>query len=1682
MKKFNSFNKYSDKYNSKINTCKDADCSYDASQYNGNHKSYCRGNFMDIVRHYIAIHDRSSDAYKYVECSTSDYFYVRLRRKIIYRCTKTYLKSKYDNGGSFMKTYRHGPYLIVIDKTDWFQPQSFPHIEWLLGTLFDKTKDLGSKLISLFASLKRYTQGVGNAFGFLGKIDWAKLGDLIISIFFSATTALHGIYGVLQFLYNLFKFTTFISSTLQSNAETSASSTGEADDVTDESSEHSYFEAFEPQTMSLEALMAGFSLLGLPSSLMDKIRNFALLTGVKVHASHSFSSLFSKIRDIIVSVLDYIFSLEALSSFRPMAEHLKEIVDYLFTPFRYYDDILKVSEQYTQFIRDNSVLHNPVFRNEVQLLYDRLKVDNGFLDYIKNNDNRHFTAVWGAYEGNLVKFINTYSTSSRKEPICIVFDGPPGCGKSVLMNRFVEMLRAHNKSVYTHTVPSAETSKDFYDDYMNQDVFVMDDVGQQGKSQWRTIINFVSPVKYPLDCAQAEKKNTKFFQSEVILCTTNNFRHLGGFTSKDGISCPEALFRRVHLISVDRNRNTTYFSQRLRYSKYSESSNEWKRSFLGPCAVPTRFCPNLSDFPLSLETPRGKSTETALSWLFLLYNHIVEAANGDRELTENDIDHASNIERIVSNPLECLTELNRYKPQLFDALYEAMTTAWNGVLHGSEIFREYVNYLTRYVEDFLKELMSKMFLRIVSPMWNAIITINSNTIGQDMKMLLGGIFTFIKRLVCGDFIEERHDDVPLDMCFLCFDNMREAVELSGERVPVTVLSCGHIMCASCTVLREEFMRNNPNTPNTCGYCRAESLTTQSAYYMGDNRVSYEAVRNYVKEGLHYGKIASKRLINKLVSSYVSAIRPFTPFTLNMSVLFLYFCITGLRNLFCFQRPQSKEQGFFSWLFGNRNGVDITHAQFEESRVRANSLVNGLKFNETSAKSFKKNHCRIVVNTTTLVHTCVIVSGKRFLTNSHFEPGESIVDVYQSYEHMREGHKEMESVKVKVINNYMASDVCVCEFVDIVPFYKLFNRFGGIHEDKFSPNMFVSPYGIIPLIPGVSIRKNDHRITYKYRTREGTRVVDHSENSGLLYEVQGAGLCGSVVYSNDRVVGMHSTGNGKEGFAQIFPEWLCQELNESMNSRPVSGNFEVRDKIEPNFSGVRLSYGNDIKWQNHGATSVGTSFLPSHLHMSNNESTKAMYTVIRELQNDGAIAPTEIEAKQPPIFGNTRAEVKENMLRLSKKSFKHQGVISQDEMSYIGECIRSILPPQIRDLSDEETCFGGDNVKGFKKDTSNGFACEKDKAAYIDFNARTLTDAGRAVLDKFRANANNKAYCEDDFVCRETFKDELRTSAKANAPRLFRVMPFPHIWWTKKLLGQLVPWFKEHLHEFGVCVGFNPYKDFDTMVSRLKTKDIHGDEDYSKWDGSLLALIVLVIRDELMRIYKGENGDVLDYVMVTLARPWTLIADELYATTHSIPSGTWVTLILNCLVNKALVALTIYRNKANPTVQDFLDVISYVCGDDKIFGSDAGSNYDLHTVKNTAESLGMTVTNGDKTPIDSPSRDLMDLNFLKRNILYHPILNRYVGALSISTLFNTIQWYNIDKVGESLTYEDLMRDKCNAVLVEAFLHSRNCFLSFRDYMRRNGVDGLFTEERVLKILSDDDGYEVVLDLFKKNYFN
>lgn len=212
-----------------------------------------------------------------------------------------------------------------------------------------------------------------------------------------------------------------------------------------------------------------------------------------------------------------------------------------------------------------------------------------------------------------------------------------------------------------------------------------------------------------------------------------------------------------------------------------------------------------------------------------------------------------------------------------------------------------------------------------------------------------------------------------------------------------------------------------------------------------------------------------------------------------------------------------------------------------------------------------------------------------------------------------------------------------------------------------------------------------------------------------------------------------------------------------------------------------------------------------------------------------------------------------------------------------------------------------------------------------------------------------------------------------------------------------------------------------------------------------------------------------------------MADELFMTTHSLPSGAWITAFFNSLINKVITAITLYREMKKDgktaTVEDFYKCVDFVLGDDKVCGvpKDLVKYFNAETLRNTAMSLGMEVTDCNKKPITTPFHKLEEISFLKRTFRVHPVLG-VVGPLSVDTLVTTLQWYDSTK-----EYEVVMGGKSIVLQIEAYIHSKDMLHLFQNLMKEETWYREFTEQRILNTLEDPDiVFQFVRDTLDKKY--
>lgn len=1209
------------------------------------------------------------------------------------------------------------------------------------------------------------------------------------------------------------------------------------------------------------------SIFGLPSGLLESIKQFNLLSGKRFTDCNALMSVMIKFFGMI---LDLIYWLEANYVCVPYVQIVCDSIKNILGYFISQKLIKQVSNLYSKYVKNSQILLDATFRQEVLRLHVECNESEAFRRFVSNESNRYTRETWNAFENNVVKYAKNYAKSARSEPLCIVLEGVPGCGKSVLMNNLVEILRIHrNKSVYVHTVPPIEAGKDFYDDYENQDVFVLDDIGQKGKSEWSFVINSVSPVMYPLQCAAAEKKNTKFFNSSIILGTTNCFKDMQGFTKTDCIAEPEALFRRVHVVDVSRS-NTSDFRQDIRYYKYDFIGNKtWVNKFIDINA-------NIS-LPPSLD--KSKPSDT-LIWLLSLIESLEYNRNNNEAFVALQADELKSIS-------------NRSQVCVNDEVYEDAEA--QGII---EDLLEKVVVANEYVVDFVG-IMSE---------WMQWVLVN----------IRDSISSFIKSAL----------DNP---------------------IPCMIAS---VMVINCFI----FIKS---------YC--------------------------------FGKLV------------IEDVQP----------------LEGWRRAF----KQAKDNRQKLWVSFSPQGVS------EEFSAQVNNVSKHSRLLQICDDSDKSR----------LGH--ILVSGNYFLAPNHYNLHHKLVNVYQSWEHFENEHVELEQVRVVAVKKYPLVDLAVYKFESTMPLYKKCNVLFSKSDNKISFEHYaVACNNICPLPTGVAILKNDVPVSYE---TNGDTITHHKE-TGWFTPLSGKGLCGTVLVSScGSVEAMHVAGMGAVGYMVVPPLFVKEEIKKLMSLGPEC-EYDIDTNIIPNFSGARLRYDAgeiDKKYP------VGkTNLRPTKFHVDYNRDMAELC----ESMN--------VEMKGPPIIDKP-IEVLENM---SKKTFVKQGKVSVEELQFVQDYLVDLIP-EFADTDWETAVFGGEKIAKLNKDSSNGYGCEKDKEDYFDYDNKIILPKGQSLLSEFESKCANDEITIKDILCVEVFKDELRLEHKRKNPRTFRVMRLPHILWMKRIFANLLADIRKGMHKHGMCIGFNPYLDFDVVARKIKKCEVKCDADFAKWDGSLNAEIMRTIHDVFRIKYRGKYKHVMDVLMVSTYNSTVLVYDAIFRTTHGLPSGTWLTLFLNCLYNKCITAITLHRQGCRK-ISDMYQIVDYVTGDDKICGSskEYKDKFNALTIKETSERLGMTCTNGDKTPITAGSRSFEDLDYLKRKFVFNHILRRYVGALSLNTILNTLQWF--DKTSD---LDEALAGKCRSMQIEAWLHGPNVYNALVRLIETTAPEvALFDEHEILEILNAPDGYRQV----------
>jgi len=720
-------------------------------------------------------------------------------------------------------------------------------------------------------------------------------------------------------------------------------------------------------------------------------------------------------------------------------------------------------------------------------------------------------------------------------------------------------------------------------------------------------------------------------------------------------------------------------------------------------------------------------------------------------------------------------------------------------------------------------------------------------------------------------------------------------------------------------------------------------------------------------------------------------------------------------------------------------------------------------------SVSKNHCFFTSVTSTVggkrvsINTQCTMSGRYILINDHAVGADPILNIYKDWDAFKSNNLMFNNLPAIVYERLLTEDIAILK-VEVFPVtpMKVF-RWPQDHDVDFfkAKELFCINSDLVkPMKNRCNCTVNSFIVKY---SREKDYVMLPGET--LSYDLSAPGLCGSLLVSEAGIpIGHHIAGNvdTKEGVIKLWTRQTRDKIKAIFAGK--ESQYTPIYKPLTDFSGMRYMQ-TDLK-TSRCLNASGYRQTPLH-HIRDDVEFDDMIT---KLQEQPFVIPKQLKAPANLFaFGN------KTLKEMAKKSYRPIPMIDPKEIIFAKKCIASQLT-HFSKISEHEAAFGTTDLTEMNRKSVNGYDYEKDKKQYFDYEKKVIKPEFKRRIADFKSRAVKDELLVSDILCVEALKDELRPMEKVNKPRAYRILPLHHTFLLKQYIARLFIHVKKNMWTNGVAIGMNPYLDFDELYRRMKTKHLYFDGDFEKYDGSAPSELQDAIADVVMSFFEGSKDDniIFRILLNSCIRSFVLTNEELFLTTHSLPSGCWVTAFFNSLLNKMLTAICLIRNKPDATVEEWASVMDNVLGDDKLVGVPKNLIEVVNALrmKDVAESLGMGYTDARKGPITSPGKSLDECQFLKRTFVYNSDLQKRVGALDINTIVETLRFFDSGK-----EYEEAMDGKMTAIQFELFLYG-NHGDAILQFLKNRAVEKEITfkdfdKAHIMKSMTDPQTYTQLL---------
>ncbi len=415
--------------------------------------------------------------------------------------------------------------------------------------------------------------------------------------------------------------------------------------------------------------------------------------------------------------------------------------------------------------------------------------------------------------------------------------------------------------------------------------------------------------------------------------------------------------------------------------------------------------------------------------------------------------------------------------------------------------------------------------------------------------------------------------------------------------------------------------------------------------------------------------------------------------------------------------------------------------------------------------------------------------------------------------------------------------------------------------------------------------------------------------------------------------------------------------------------------------------------------------------------------------------------------------------------------------------------QRRIFSFEEAVRGvhGLKIKAINRTTSAGFPyvwnLTKGKTAFFGSEGEYDVTSPECVALRERVNYILSEASQGNrlsHICVDFLKDELRPNEKVDAcmTRIISGSPIDYVIAVRMMFGAFIAASFRHHTRSGMCPGINPYQDWWELAEHLKGGDSERtkffDGDFKRFDASEQPYIHWLILDLINKWYDDgeENARIRTVLWMDLVHSRHICGVDghnkyVVQWLKSLPSGHPLTTLVNSWYS--LICLFACFHRLTHRLVDFRSAWHYISpatfGDDNITGvSDAVADvFNQVTVAETMFDLfGLTYTSGVKNEDLRPFKSLEECTFLKRRFVRdeHEKANGWVAPLEYGSFLFTSYYYKNNR-----DCREELAKKLDASLGELCLHSQSAWDQYAPMIVREMRVTLGSEPTYL----DREGY-------------